>query len=60
MKNILITGGAGFIGTALTKKLLNNEYNIIIIDNLVSQVHGHNPLSTSFTFPEIQNMQLDL
>lgn len=35
--NILITGGAGFIGSHLTEYLLNNtENNIIIIDNLCS------------------------
>lgn len=30
---ILITGGAGFIGSHLTKKLLNNNYYVIGIDN---------------------------
>lgn len=34
MKKILITGGAGFIGSFLTKKLLNQNYLITIIDNL--------------------------
>lgn len=33
MKTILIAGGAGFIGTNLTKRLLNEENNIICIDN---------------------------
>ena len=32
-KKILITGGAGFIGSHLSKKLLSKGYNIIIIDN---------------------------
>ena len=34
MKKILITGVAGFIGYHLSKKLLNNNYHIIGIDNL--------------------------
>ena len=34
MKEILITGGAGFIGSALAKKLLVMNYKVIIIDNL--------------------------
>lgn len=33
MKNIFITGGAGFIGSTLTEKLLINGYNVIAIDN---------------------------
>lgn len=33
MKTILIAGGAGFIGTNLTKRLLNERNKIICIDN---------------------------
>ena len=33
MKNILITGGAGFIGSSLADKLLSEDKNIICIDN---------------------------
>ena len=35
-KNILITGGAGFIGSHLCKKLLKKEHNIICLDNLMT------------------------
>jgi len=42
MKNILITGGAGFIGSNLTKKLVSKGYNITILDNLSKQIHGEN------------------
>ena len=34
--NILITGGAGFIGSHLTKKLLKNNYQVIVVDNLIT------------------------
>jgi dTDP-L-rhamnose 4-epimerase len=37
---VLITGGAGFIGSHLTDLLLNNSYNVRILDNLAPQVHG--------------------
>ena len=34
MKNILITGAAGFIGFHLSKKLVSENYNVIGIDNI--------------------------
>ena len=42
MKNILITGGAGFIGSNLTKKLVSKGYNVTVLDNLSKQIHGAN------------------
>ena len=47
MKNILITGGAGFIGSNLALKLIAKGHNITILDNLSSQIHGSNPKETS-------------
>jgi len=32
--NILITGGLGFVGSHIVIKLLENDYNVFIIDNL--------------------------
>ena len=49
MKNILITGGAGFIGSNLTKKLIEKGYCITILDNLSKQIHGENQDSTLYT-----------
>lgn len=40
MKNILITGGAGFIGSRLCEKLFDKGYSITVMDNLSSQIHG--------------------
>ena len=34
MTNVLITGGAGFIGSNLAKKLYKLKYNVTVIDNL--------------------------
>ena len=38
MKNILITGGAGFIGSRLCEKLYEKDYNITVLDNLSPQM----------------------
>ncbi|MBP6714606.1 MAG: NAD-dependent epimerase/dehydratase family protein, partial [Aliarcobacter sp.] len=39
-KNILITGGAGFIGSNLSLKLIEKAYNITVLDNLSPQIHS--------------------
>ncbi len=38
-KKILITGGAGFIGSFLVDKLISLGHNVTILDNLAEQVH---------------------
>lgn len=37
-KNILVTGGAGFIGTHTVLQLLNEDFHVTIIDNLDNSV----------------------
>lgn len=36
MKNILVTGGCGYIGSHTVVELLNCGYNVIVVDNLVN------------------------
>ena len=33
MKNILVTGGTGFIGSNICKYLIKEKYNTIVFDN---------------------------
>lgn len=39
MTRVLITGGAGFIGSHLTSFLLEQGFKVTILDNFLSQVH---------------------
>jgi dTDP-L-rhamnose 4-epimerase len=43
MKHILITGGAGFIGSHIALKLIAKGYEVSVIDNLSPQIHGNEP-----------------
>ncbi|MDD4993939.1 MAG: NAD-dependent epimerase/dehydratase family protein [Paludibacter sp.] len=54
MKQILITGGAGFIGSNLSLKLINKGYKVKILDNLSEQIHGINPDLTSPLYNSIK------
>lgn len=40
---VLITGGAGFIGSHVASNLLESGYHVRILDSLIPQVHGSTP-----------------
>jgi len=54
-KNVLITGGAGFIGSNLALKLIDSGYSITVLDNLSKQIHGDDPIITSPLFRSIKD-----
>ncbi|MBI2893587.1 MAG: NAD-dependent epimerase/dehydratase family protein [Deltaproteobacteria bacterium] len=39
-RRVLITGGAGFIGSHLTEELIAHGYRVRVLDNLSPRVHG--------------------
>ncbi|KUH75778.1 NAD-dependent dehydratase [Mycolicibacterium novocastrense] len=41
--SVLITGGAGFIGSALSRRLVEVGYEVAVMDMLLPQVHGDRP-----------------
>lgn len=52
---VLITGGAGFIGSNIALKLLKKGYRVTVLDTLSEQIHGSNPESTSPLYQKIKD-----
>jgi dTDP-L-rhamnose 4-epimerase len=46
MERILISGGAGFIGSHTTLALADRGYSVTVLDNLSPQIHGNVPESS--------------
>jgi dTDP-L-rhamnose 4-epimerase len=43
VQRILITGGAGFIGSSLALRLVDRGHSVRVLDTLAPQIHGPNP-----------------
>jgi dTDP-L-rhamnose 4-epimerase len=52
IKNVLISGGAGFIGSNLALSLIQKNYCVTVLDNLSKQIHGEDP-EESFLYQSI-------
>jgi dTDP-L-rhamnose 4-epimerase len=53
-KRILITGGAGFIGSHLADELLRSGYQVRALDNLSTQVHGPDASRPDYLSPDVE------
>ncbi|HEV2846999.1 MAG TPA: SDR family NAD(P)-dependent oxidoreductase, partial [Thermoanaerobaculia bacterium] len=57
---ILITGGAGFIGSHLADELLEQGYRVRALDNLSEQVHGPEASRPGYLSPEVELVEGDV
>jgi dTDP-L-rhamnose 4-epimerase len=53
-KQVLITGGAGFIGSYLADELLEYGYRVRVLDILAAQVHGPERQRPHYLDPEVE------
>ena len=54
VKNVLITGGAGFIGSHLADELLGRGYRVRALDVLAPQVHGEGQRRPSYLDRDVE------
>jgi dTDP-L-rhamnose 4-epimerase len=59
-KKILITGGAGFIGSHLADELLSQDHEVRVLDNLCEQVHGRGCQRPSYLDPQVELISGDV
>ena len=52
-KHIILTGGAGFIGSAITRRLLSEGYQVTVLDNLSTGKKENIPSGADFIEVEL-------
>jgi nucleoside-diphosphate-sugar epimerase len=62
MKKVLITGGAGYLGSTLTEHLLSQGYQVTVVDNLMynqlSLLHLFKNTNFKYVFGDVRNTEL--
>lgn len=59
-KRVLVTGGAGFIGSHMVDLLLSKGYEVRVFDNLEPQVHGENATVPDYLSKDADFVQGDV
>ncbi|HJV33572.1 NAD-dependent epimerase/dehydratase family protein [Geomonas sp.] len=58
--SVLITGGAGFIGSHLADELLRHGYRVRVLDSLIPQVHGPDAVRPAYLHPDVELVKGDV
>jgi dTDP-L-rhamnose 4-epimerase len=59
-KRVLITGGAGFVGSHVADDLLDAGYGVRVLDNLAVQVHGTRARQPAYLAREVEFIRGDV
>ncbi|MBC8282171.1 MAG: SDR family NAD(P)-dependent oxidoreductase, partial [Nitrospinae bacterium] len=59
-KRVLVTGGAGFIGSHTVDALIEGGYKVRVYDNLLPQVHGEGAEKPEYLHPDAEFIRGDV
>ena len=59
-RRVLITGGAGFLGSHLADELLAHDYQVRVLDVLSPQVHGVGGARPGYLHPDVELIRADI
>ena len=58
MKTILVTGGAGYIGSAMVHELIAEKYRVVVLDDLSMGHRRLVPKQAEFVKGDLKNIKL--
>ena len=55
MKNVLVTGGAGFMGSHVADELIEMGYSVTVLDDLTGGFKENIPRAATFVFGSVED-----